>query len=270
MDGDKSFGTIDEENRRFELALVPPPIPSTNSYPRVEPSIPFIEQPPPLVDWDSIAIQEEREDEGHIELCDEAQVYELLGFRHEDEMEEEINMQNDAVPNSSADGESGYGIPPIQGDEGALIPVVDNIPEMSMTEHDMNNPSMEVGTRYPNMKDFRLAVRQYAINKEFELGIEATNKSKYRGYCKGDGCPWSIVGFKKEGEVSVVVTVLNDVHTCTSSSRRRTTTPSCKWVASKAVSILRILLRDIRVTAVDTCGQQLGHTTNMFMRATWL
>jgi hypothetical protein len=158
--------------------------------------------------------QEERKDEGHIELCDEAQVYELLGFRHEDEMEEEINMQNDVVPNSSADGESGYGIPPIQGDEGALIPVVDNIPEMSMTEHDMNNPSMEVGTRYPNMKDFRLAVRQYAINKEFELGIEATNKSKYRGYCKGDGCPWSIVGFKKEGEVSVLVRTPNTTYKC--------------------------------------------------------
>jgi hypothetical protein len=35
------------------------------------------------------------------------------------------------------------------------------------------------------------------------------------------------------------VTVLNDVHTCTSSSRRRTTTPTSKWVASKAVDILR-------------------------------
>jgi hypothetical protein len=34
------------------------------------------------------------------------------------------------------------------------------------------------------------------------------------------------------------VTVLNDVHTCTSSSRRRTTTPISKWVASKAVDIL--------------------------------
>jgi hypothetical protein len=33
--------------------------------------------------------------------------------------------------------------------------------------------------------------------------------------------------------------VLNDVHTCTTSSRRKTTTPSCKWVASKAISILR-------------------------------
>jgi hypothetical protein len=137
---------------RFELALAPPPIPYTNSYPRVEPSFPFIEQPPPLVDWDSIAIQEEREDDWHIELCDEAQVYELLGLRHEDEMEEEMNMQNDVVPNHSVDGECCYGIPRVQGDEGALIPVVGNILEMSTIEHDMNNTSM-CNTSNPSIKN---------------------------------------------------------------------------------------------------------------------
>jgi hypothetical protein len=48
-------------------------------------------------------------------------------------------------------------------------------------------------------------------------------------------------------------TVLNDVHTCTSRSRKKTTTPSCKWVASKVVSILRIkilrwVLRSCRIS----------------------
>lgn len=33
--------------------------------------------------------------------------------------------------------------------------------------------------------------------------------------------------------------MLTDFHTCTSSSRRRTTTPTTKWVASKAVKILK-------------------------------
>jgi hypothetical protein len=39
------------------------------------------------------------------------------------------------------------------------------------------------------MKEFRLAMRQYAIDKEFELGIEATDKIRYRGYCRGGDCP---------------------------------------------------------------------------------
>jgi hypothetical protein len=36
----------------------------------------------------------------------------------------------------------------------------------------------------------------------------------------------------------VVVTVLNDVHDCTSSGRRMTTTPSSNWVAYRALPIL--------------------------------
>jgi hypothetical protein len=55
------------------------------------------------------------------------------------------------------------------------------------------------------MEDFRLAMRQYAINKEYELGIRSTSKSRYTGYYKGGDCPWSISGFKKKGEVVVMV-----------------------------------------------------------------
>jgi hypothetical protein len=33
------------------------------------------------------------------------------------------------------------------------------------------------------MKVFCLAMRQYSIDKEFEQGIEATDKRRYRGYC---------------------------------------------------------------------------------------
>ena len=36
------------------------------------------------------------------------------------------------------------------------------------------------------------------------------------------------------------VTVLVDKHECVSSQRMQVTTPSCKWVCSKAVDILRV------------------------------
>jgi hypothetical protein len=51
---------------------------------------------------------------------------------------------------------------------------------------------MDVGSLYAFMTEFRLAMRQYAIDREFELGIEASTTKKYRGYCRGGGCPWSI------------------------------------------------------------------------------
>jgi hypothetical protein len=57
---------------------------------------------------------------------------------------------------------------------------------------DRNNPIMERGNLYHNMKEFRLAMRQYVIDKEFELGVETIDMTRYRGYYRGGDCPWSI------------------------------------------------------------------------------
>jgi hypothetical protein len=48
---------------------------------------------------------------------------------------------------------------------------------------------MEPESVYSSMKEFRLAMRQYVIDKEFELDIEATDKTRYRGYCRGGDYP---------------------------------------------------------------------------------
>jgi hypothetical protein len=48
---------------------------------------------------------------------------------------------------------------------------------------------MDLGCRYKDMATFRLAIRQYAIKKKFELGIEATSTTRCRGYCQGGNYP---------------------------------------------------------------------------------
>ena len=45
-----------------------------------------------------------------------------------------------------------------------------------MQEWDMDNPDMSVGTCYPSKTEFRLAVRQHAIVKEFEYDTEHSGK----------------------------------------------------------------------------------------------
>jgi hypothetical protein len=57
---------------------------------------------------------------------------------------------------------------------------------------DWTNSIMCVGTRYKDMRLFWLAMREYAIRHEFELGIESSSPIKYQGYCKGGDCPWRI------------------------------------------------------------------------------
>ena len=96
----------------------------------------------PLVDWDSLRIEDNRDEEGRIEIVDDEVMYELLGFRADDE-------------------------------ERTVV-------------HDPNRPNMDLGTVYSNMKEFRLAVRQFAINKEFELCVVKTDPERYIGDCKGE------------------------------------------------------------------------------------
>jgi hypothetical protein len=44
---------------------------------------------------------------------------------------------------------------------------------------------MNLGSRYKDMVTFRLAMRQYAIKKEFELGNKATDQTRYRAFYQG-------------------------------------------------------------------------------------
>jgi hypothetical protein len=157
--------------------------------------------------------------------------------------------------------------------DGAVIPTNDIVPGEVVISYDKNNPSMKVGTQYPTMEEFKLAVRTYAIKKEFHLGVEKSTTKKFRGFCKsGDKqtgpCSWRINGSKLDGSSTVEVkyffitliqssivllkfninlffcclqvTVLVDDHKCVSSQRVQVTTPSCKWVADRAVDILRL------------------------------
>jgi hypothetical protein len=69
-------------------------------------------------------------------------------------------------------------------DLDVAMPVDDENVEMLNILHDVDHPDMKLGTLYPSMKEFRLAVRQYAINEEFEPGITKSDRSRYSVYCK--------------------------------------------------------------------------------------
>ena len=57
------------------------------------------------------------------------------------------------------------------------------------------------------MRDFRLAIRQHAIVHEFELGTAKSDKQRFRGFCKANGCPW-VIRAKTQADNSVRVQIL--------------------------------------------------------------
>jgi hypothetical protein len=77
-------------------------------------------------------------------------------------------------------------------DNPVAIPIFQQLPGERQLS-DRNNPAMESGSVYPSMKEFRLAMRQYVIDKEFELDIEATYKmftDNMQGWSRKDGIMW--------------------------------------------------------------------------------
>jgi hypothetical protein len=201
-------------------------------------------------------------------------VYEKLGLQAEEEKEKRAveegcdTSPQDSMPTDVCDDL-------VCGDEP---------PQEEVLFCDWKHPMMMLESRYKDMAIFQLAMRQFAIKREFELGIEATCPNRYRGYCKGGGCPWRIhARVEIQGAPTVIVcffmhkiyfpfwcfdsscraifvvlqvTTMNDEHRCTSSARRKTTTPTSAWVASLALPILKkksfMGTKELQTTLQDT------------------
>jgi len=81
----------------------------------------------------------------------------------------------------------------------------DCIPGEKVIVYDPDKPCMSLGSVYPCMKEFRLAMRQFAINEEFELDLEKTDPTRYIANCKAEDCPWHIVGRRQPDKKTVMV-----------------------------------------------------------------
>ena len=130
------------------------------------------------VDWDNLQIVETHDEEGRIELLSEDQLCEILGLQDEEEKKDKSEPKGRRMVEQGSDN------------DGAAILVSDVIPNEIVITYDKDHPKMDLGTMYPSMKEFRLAVRQFSINEEFDLGTEKSDKKRFTGFCKSsEDCP---------------------------------------------------------------------------------
>ena len=139
---------------------------------------------PIAVDWTTLTVIGQADYDGLAQaVADEDKVYEAMGFEDVEPTPEE-GIEEVPIPGMSAE---------MQADmEEAAVNVDDTVHEEPMHEWDRDNPEMSVGTLYPSMKEFRLAVRQHAIVHEFEYDTEHSDKDRFRAKCSAVGCPWII------------------------------------------------------------------------------
>lgn len=158
------------------------------------------------VEWDNLQIVDtvDEEGEGRLVIIDEDNVLSLLGLRTEDD-EHQSHEHEASAERDNRPGNRNASVQEEIDTAGAAIPVEDHVPGERTLFYDPNKPCMKIGTVYPNMKEFRLAMRQFAINEEFELHIAKTDPVRYIGDCNVEGCPWHIVGRRQPDGVTVKV-----------------------------------------------------------------
>ena len=155
-----------------------------------------------VIDWSVFTIIPEEDLDGDATvLVDEEQIYEAMGFKAADE-----GIAGGDGPEEIPVLE----IPPELQEEmdATAIPVDDNKAIEPLFFYDRDNPDMSVDTLYPSMPQFRLAVKQHAIVKEFELGTEKSDPERFRGFCKSKGCKW-IIRARTQRDNSVRVYITN-------------------------------------------------------------
>uniref|UniRef100_A0A453BGL2 Transposase MuDR plant domain-containing protein n=1 Tax=Aegilops tauschii subsp. strangulata TaxID=200361 RepID=A0A453BGL2_AEGTS len=122
--------------------------------------------------------------------------------------------------------------------EGA-IPVDDQVPEDIEMSYDKDHPKVEKGSIFPTMIDCRRAVRQWAINEEFNFGTHRADKSRWMAHCMAEDCPWKITCRIMADKTKTRVNQIGPAHTCVSSSRLNSAMASQDWVQERSKKILR-------------------------------
>ncbi|KAM0887717.1 hypothetical protein ACQ4PT_028849 [Festuca glaucescens] len=141
----------------------------------------------PIIDWSSLVI--EPANEGHENAgeekgipgeksVDEHAMFALFGFKTEENVRAADVKPAIPIPN--------YGL---HDCEGADMFVDDKAPNEPLIVWDKRHPQMDVGTPYPNMVAFRKAIKQFAINGEFEYGTKK-NEPERNGKGKKNMSPW--------------------------------------------------------------------------------
>ena len=141
------------------------------------------------VDWDQLEILEtvDEDGEGVQDIINEDRLFRLLGLRTDEEQNErrregETKPEFEGAGDRDSLGKNRNADNAIDTSDAA-IPVDDHVPREGPYVYDPNKPHMDIGTVYPNIKEFRLAMKQFAINEEFEVHIVKTDKTRYIGKC---------------------------------------------------------------------------------------
>uniref|UniRef100_A0ACD5WL29 Uncharacterized protein n=1 Tax=Avena sativa TaxID=4498 RepID=A0ACD5WL29_AVESA len=96
----------------------------------------------------------------------------------------------------------------------AALPVSDQMPEENHFWYDKEHPVIEEGSLFPSMEEFKMLLRTFAIRGKFDIQIQDSDTTRFRGHCKGELCRWRITARTIEDGKTVRVNKIVKPHNC--------------------------------------------------------
>ncbi|XP_037482216.1 uncharacterized protein LOC119360839 [Triticum dicoccoides] len=146
---------------------------------------------------------------------------------------DKTNVSEDESEDGSKDGseDGSEEEPEVEEEE---LHELDHAPNI---EYDQQDPPMTVGSTYPNMEVFKLALSQHAVKRDFEYNTEKSTQRRLRAYCKRrdeDDCPWRIHASTTADRRTVMVKKKPFEHDCSSTKRKKKVKNATKlWICEK-------------------------------------
>jgi hypothetical protein len=178
-----------------------PRTPSTPSY--VEPSKATqtgtaTEPDDDMVDAEDNYLMNPEPENEHVGVDEEGLYLDIAPSSHANvDINEEKDEDYDSGSNSASDSMS---------DSDLDDEVDDRLPsDIPQVAYNKDDPPVKVGSIYPNMSEFKLALATHAIKKEFQYNIEKSEPGRYQAYCAGveDGCKWRLHASTMRDKVTV-------------------------------------------------------------------
>ena len=192
-----------------------------------------------VVDWNVVELPERTD--LLIAPMSDIEMAKLFGIPV-DEKDKEKDRDESEMPSDANRNEDGSDV-----DEELMRDAADAVDDAHGDElvnlYDKENPVIQVGKLFPNMEEFRMCFRTYAVRAEFDAKTLWTDKTKFYAKCKGfDGgarpCKWYISARLQPDGSTIRVNQIPNQHTCITSGQQVSKMTSQLWVTEKITPIL--------------------------------
>jgi hypothetical protein len=194
-----------------------------------------------VVDWNVVELNEKTD--LVIAPISDIEMAKMFGIPVDDRDEGRATEDDSSLP---ADGNTNAGRGN-EDEEDLMRQAADDVDDANDNElvclYDKENPVVEVGKLWPNMNEFRMSFRTYAVKKEFDAKTMWTDRKKFYARCKGyDGggnpCKWYISARLQPDGSTVRVNQIPNQHTCMTTSQRVSNMTNQLWITEKITPIL--------------------------------